>query len=160
MKIYLLLRYICLLLQHNIRFVTVYFVLMLLKIAFVTAHMLKVYFLTKLFPYWWFCFLCSFLLQPALLIALFCTKDNADVQPSNGNSVKHPANEASSGLLGSKKSSLVDALLQFVERSDDLINRYGLEGLLGWIVMSVLLLTETVRFCSLYIGVLYIITNL
>ncbi|KAJ0076745.1 hypothetical protein Patl1_36100 [Pistacia atlantica] len=60
--------------------------------------------------------------QPALLIALFCTKENTDVQPSNGNGVKHPANEASSGLLGSKKSSLVDALLQYVERSDDLIN--------------------------------------
>lgn len=88
------------------------------------------------------------MLQPALLIALFCKKENTDVQPSNGNGVKHPANEASSGLLGSKKSSLVDALLQYVERSSDLINRYGLEGLLGWLFMSVLLLTETVSFAA------------
>lgn len=59
--------------------------------------------------------------QPAFLIALFSTTERKDAPQSNGSGMKHPANEASLGLLGSKKSSVIDAILLYVERSDDLI---------------------------------------
>ncbi|KAK3195082.1 hypothetical protein Dsin_026392 [Dipteronia sinensis] len=60
--------------------------------------------------------------QPAFLIALFAIKESKDVQPSNGTDMKHPTKEASLVPQESKKSSLLDALLLYVERSDDLIN--------------------------------------
>lgn len=71
-------------------------------------------------------------MQPAFLIALFSTMESKDAPQSNGSGMKHPANEASLGLLGSKKSSVIDAILLYVERSDDLIKRYCLDGVLGW----------------------------
>ncbi|CBI37915.3 unnamed protein product, partial [Vitis vinifera] len=52
--------------------------------------------------------------QPAFLVAIIAAKDNLGL--------KQPVNEASFGTLGSVKPSLVDALLQVIERSDDLIN--------------------------------------
>lgn len=58
----------------------------------------------------------GFLAQPAFLVAIIAAKDNLGL--------KQPVNEASFGTLGSVKPSLVDALLQVIERSDDLINRY------------------------------------
>ncbi|KAL5788807.1 hypothetical protein ACOSP7_005756 [Xanthoceras sorbifolium] len=58
--------------------------------------------------------------QPAFLIALLAIKE--DVQPSNRSDMNHPTTEASFAPQETKKSSLVDALLLYVERSDDLIN--------------------------------------
>ena len=66
----------------------------------------------------------DFFLQPAFLVDVFAAKESTDVQCSNVDSVKQPANEASFGPQGSKKSSLVDALLHYVDRASDLINRY------------------------------------
>ncbi|KAI9181025.1 hypothetical protein LWI28_010510 [Acer negundo] len=60
--------------------------------------------------------------QPAFLIALFAIKEIKDFQPSNGTDMKHPTKEASLVPQESKKSSLLYALLLYVERSDDLIN--------------------------------------
>lgn len=60
--------------------------------------------------------------QPAFLVDVFAAKESTDVQCSNVDSVKQPANEASFGPQGSKKSSLVDALLHYVDRASDLIN--------------------------------------
>ncbi|GMY05517.1 nucleoporin like [Fagus crenata] len=60
--------------------------------------------------------------QPAFLVDVFAAKESTDVQCSNVDSVKQPANEASFGPQGSKKSSLVDALLHYVDRASNLIN--------------------------------------
>ncbi|XWS67769.1 hypothetical protein CRYUN_Cryun04dG0033700 [Craigia yunnanensis] len=60
--------------------------------------------------------------QPAFLVAIFDTKEDTDVQLANVGGVKQTTNEALSGSLGSETSSLVDAVLQFVERYDDVIN--------------------------------------
>ena len=71
-------------------------------------------------------------MQPAFLIAFFSTMESQDVPHSNDSGMKHSANEASSGLLGSKKSRVIDAILLYIQRSDDLIKRYSLDGVLGW----------------------------
>ncbi|XVF00933.1 hypothetical protein REPUB_Repub04eG0044900 [Reevesia pubescens] len=60
--------------------------------------------------------------QPAFLVAIFDKKEDTDVQLANVGGVKQTTNEALSGSLGSETSSLVDAVLQFVERSDNMIN--------------------------------------
>ncbi|OMO92842.1 nucleoporin protein [Corchorus olitorius] len=54
--------------------------------------------------------------QPAFLVAIFDNKEDAG-------GAKQSTDEALSGSLGSKTSSVIDALLQYVERSDDVINR-------------------------------------
>ena len=46
--------------------------------------------------------------QPVFLVAIISAKDNLGL--------KQPINEASFGILGSVKASLVDALLQVIER--------------------------------------------
>jgi hypothetical protein len=66
----------------------------------------------------------GFFLQPAFLVAVFAAKESTDLQHSNANDVKQPTNEASFEPQGSKKSSLVDALLHHLDRTNDLINRY------------------------------------
>ena len=63
-------------------------------------------------------------MQPAFLVAIFDTREDTVGQLANVGGVKQTTNEALSGLLGSETSSLVDAVLQFVERYDDVINRY------------------------------------
>ncbi|XP_022725660.1 uncharacterized protein LOC111282033 [Durio zibethinus] len=60
--------------------------------------------------------------QPAFLFAIFDTKEDTDVQLANVGGVQHTTNETLSVSLGSETSSLVDAVLQFVERYDDVIN--------------------------------------
>ncbi|KAL9414647.1 hypothetical protein AB3S75_043000 [Citrus x aurantiifolia] len=59
--------------------------------------------------------------QPAFLIAFFSTTESEDVPQSNDSGMNRSANEASSGLLGSKKSRVINAILLYIERSDDLI---------------------------------------
>lgn len=69
------------------------------------------------------CFLIyDFFLQPAFLVDVFGAKESTDVQDSNVDSLKQTAKEA--GSQGSKNSSLVDALLHYVDRANDLINKY------------------------------------
>ncbi|KAK9987854.1 hypothetical protein SO802_028093 [Lithocarpus litseifolius] len=62
--------------------------------------------------------------QPAFLVDLFAAKGSTDVQDSNVDSLKQPANEA--GSQGSKNSCLVDAVLHYVVRANDLINGCGI----------------------------------
>ncbi|XVE48907.1 hypothetical protein DITRI_Ditri01bG0039400 [Diplodiscus trichospermus] len=59
--------------------------------------------------------------QPAFFVAIFGTKEDIDVQQDNVGGAKQTTNEAFSGSLGSRTSNLVDAVLQFVERYDDVI---------------------------------------
>lgn len=63
-------------------------------------------------------------MQPAFLVSIFATKDDTDVQLTNSKDVKRSTSEASLGPHRTKISSLVEGLLQFVGRSEDLINRY------------------------------------
>lgn len=60
--------------------------------------------------------------QPAFLVSIFATKDDTDVQLTNSKDVKRSTSEASLGPHRTKISSLVEGLLQFVGRSEDLIN--------------------------------------
>ncbi|KAB1207586.1 hypothetical protein CJ030_MR7G022888 [Morella rubra] len=60
--------------------------------------------------------------QPAFLVAIFATKESKDVQNSNADNVKQAAKEASFDPQGSRKPSLVDALLLYLDRVNDLIN--------------------------------------
>ncbi|KAK9177329.1 hypothetical protein WN944_029350 [Citrus x changshan-huyou] len=54
--------------------------------------------------------------QPAFLIAFFSTTESEDVPQSNDSGMNRSANEASSGLLGSKKSGVINAILLYIER--------------------------------------------
>lgn len=63
-----------------------------------------------------------FSVQPAFLVAIIAG-ENPDVEPGKAVGLKQPVGEASSGTLGSVEASLVDALLQVIQRSDDLIKR-------------------------------------
>ncbi|XP_012436343.1 uncharacterized protein LOC105762916 [Gossypium raimondii] len=60
--------------------------------------------------------------QPAFLLAIFDTKEDTAVQLANIGGVKQTTNEPLSGSLGSETCSLVNAILQFVESSNDVIN--------------------------------------
>uniref|UniRef100_A0A5B6ZZV4 Nucleoporin NUP188 n=1 Tax=Davidia involucrata TaxID=16924 RepID=A0A5B6ZZV4_DAVIN len=60
------------------------------------------------------------LYQPAFLVAVIAARENTNVQLSNDDGVKQP-NEAAFGLIWSKEVNLIDALLQYVGRSEDLI---------------------------------------
>lgn len=63
-------------------------------------------------------------MQPAFLLAIFDAKGDTAVQLANIGGVKQTTNEHLSGSLGSETCSLVNAILQFVESSNDVINRY------------------------------------
>lgn len=77
------------------------------------------------------CFLIyDFFLQPAFLVDVFGAKESTDVQDSNVDSLKQTSKEA--GSQGSKNSSLVDALLHYVDRANDLINKYIFCGLFNF----------------------------
>jgi nuclear pore complex protein Nup188 len=65
------------------------------------------------------------LLQPAYLLAIFSLKEDTEVQLSNGGGTKQAINELSNGSLCSKKSSLLDGLMQYVERSNEFIDRFA-----------------------------------
>ncbi|XP_059647512.1 uncharacterized protein LOC132293878 [Cornus florida] len=60
------------------------------------------------------------LYQPAFLVAVIGAKENTNVQLGDADGVKR-LNEATSGSLWSKDVNLIDALLQYIGRSDDLI---------------------------------------
>ncbi|MBA0619886.1 hypothetical protein Godav_005677 [Gossypium davidsonii] len=60
--------------------------------------------------------------QPAFLLAIFDTKEDTAVQLANIGGVKQTTNEPLSGSLGTETCSLVNAILQFVESSNDVIN--------------------------------------
>lgn len=60
--------------------------------------------------------------QPAYLLAIFPLKEDTEIQLSNGGGTKQPINELSNGSLCSKKSSLLDGLMQYVERSNEFID--------------------------------------
>uniref|UniRef100_A0A2P2LVR1 Uncharacterized protein LOC105141252 isoform X2 n=1 Tax=Rhizophora mucronata TaxID=61149 RepID=A0A2P2LVR1_RHIMU len=60
--------------------------------------------------------------QPALLVAIFDLQDNAEVQSSNVIGLKQPTNEALNSSPGCKKSSLIDAFMQHIERSNEFVN--------------------------------------
>ncbi|KAK6240816.1 hypothetical protein QQP08_007669 [Theobroma cacao] len=60
--------------------------------------------------------------QPAFFVAIFDTKEDTDVQLATAGGLKQSTNEALSDSLGSKISSVVDALLQYVVRSDNAVN--------------------------------------
>ncbi|OMO74438.1 hypothetical protein CCACVL1_16704, partial [Corchorus capsularis] len=60
--------------------------------------------------------------QPAFLVAIFDNKEDTDLQLASAGGAKQSTDEALSGSLGSKTSSVIDALLQYVERSDEIIN--------------------------------------
>lgn len=72
------------------------------------------------------------LLQPAYFVTIFTPKEDTEVQLSNANRLKQPPNEALNGPPGSKKSSLVDAFMQYVERCNDFINRFVQKGSGVW----------------------------
>ncbi|KAA8536011.1 hypothetical protein F0562_028489 [Nyssa sinensis] len=62
------------------------------------------------------------LYQPAFLLAVIAAKDNTNGKLSDGDGVKQP-NEASLGSTWSKEANFVDAILQYIGRSEDLIKR-------------------------------------
>ncbi|KAF8406575.1 hypothetical protein HHK36_008663 [Tetracentron sinense] len=59
--------------------------------------------------------------QPAFLVSIVVTEENMEVPLGNAGDMKQPAVGASFESLRSKKASLVDAVLQYVKRSKDLI---------------------------------------
>lgn len=65
------------------------------------------------------------LLQPAYLLAIFSAKEDTEVHLSNAGGTKQPINEPSNGSMYSKKSSLLDELMQYVERSNEFIDRFA-----------------------------------
>jgi nuclear pore complex protein Nup188 len=66
-------------------------------------------------------------LQPSFIVAILALgEDNEDRSSIVG--AKLQRNETSVVPLVSKGSSLVDALINYIERADDLIKRYNLEG--------------------------------
>ncbi|KAJ6409886.1 hypothetical protein OIU84_009385 [Salix udensis] len=60
--------------------------------------------------------------QPAYLLAIFSVKEDTEVHLSNAGGTKQPINEPSNGSMYSKKSSLLDELMQYVERSNEFID--------------------------------------
>ncbi|XP_062019836.1 uncharacterized protein LOC133736387 isoform X1 [Rosa rugosa] len=60
--------------------------------------------------------------QPAFLVAVLSTKVNEGVQLSNAGDMKLPTNEVLLRSSESEKASVVDAVLHYVRRSNDLIN--------------------------------------
>ncbi|KAJ6346155.1 hypothetical protein OIU78_008727 [Salix suchowensis] len=60
--------------------------------------------------------------QPAYLLAIFSVKEDTEVHLSNAGGTKQPINEPSNGSMYSKKSSLIDELMQYVERSNEFID--------------------------------------
>jgi hypothetical protein len=66
-------------------------------------------------------------LQPSFIVAILALgEDNEDRSSIVG--AKLQRNETSVVPLVSKGSSLVDALINYIERADDLIKRYNLAG--------------------------------
>lgn len=68
-------------------------------------------------------------MQPAFLVAIIADIEDVGVQlsVSNDNGVKQQKNGASTVPLTIKKSSLLDVVLQYTERSNSLFTRYAVE---------------------------------
>lgn len=61
-------------------------------------------------------------MQPAFCIAVIASKENLNAQLGNTDCEQQP-DKADYGLLLSKEISLLDAILQYVRRSEDLMRR-------------------------------------
>lgn len=61
---------------------------------------------------------------------------DSEVQSSNTAGVKQQLSEISNGALGSQKSSLLDALMQYVDKAGDSINRFVLQGFDLWFLFQ------------------------
>lgn len=66
----------------------------------------------------------DFLLQPAFIVSIIATEEDKEARLSNSGDVKDQTVKSSFGSLASKKASPLDALLQYVKRSEELIKRY------------------------------------
>ncbi|XP_043708822.1 uncharacterized protein LOC122658035 isoform X2 [Telopea speciosissima] len=62
--------------------------------------------------------------QPAFLVSIIATEEDKEVRLSNSGDVKEQTVESSFGSLASKKASPLDALLQYVKRSEELIESH------------------------------------
>lgn len=62
-------------------------------------------------------------LQPSFIIAIFALEENTEDHLSIGDA-KLQKKETSPTTVVSKRSSLVDALMHYIERADDLIKRF------------------------------------
>lgn len=62
-------------------------------------------------------------LQPSFIVAIFAPEENTEEHLSTGDA-KLQKNETSLLPTVSKKSSLVDALMYYIQRADDLIKRF------------------------------------
>ncbi|XP_058002713.1 uncharacterized protein LOC110643732 isoform X2 [Hevea brasiliensis] len=60
--------------------------------------------------------------QPSFLLAILAPKVDTEVQSSNTGGMKQQLSEISNGPPGSQKSSLLDALMQYVDSAGDFIN--------------------------------------
>ena len=63
-------------------------------------------------------------MQPAFLIAIFASEENNNDHLSVIGDVKQQKTESSLVPQDSKKSCLLDALMHYIEKADDLIKRY------------------------------------
>ncbi|KAJ4965226.1 hypothetical protein NE237_017075 [Protea cynaroides] len=62
--------------------------------------------------------------QPAFLVSIIATEEDNDVQLNNSGDVKEQAVESSFGSLKPKKASPLDAVLQYVKRSEELMESH------------------------------------
>ncbi|XP_010555238.1 PREDICTED: uncharacterized protein LOC104824773 isoform X2 [Tarenaya hassleriana] len=60
--------------------------------------------------------------QPAFLVAVLASKDDSDVQAADVGNLKQSKQEASSRLEQACKSCILDTILSYVERADDVFN--------------------------------------
>lgn len=65
-------------------------------------------------------------MQPSFIVAILASEENNKDHSSIGGDAQLQRNETSVVPLVSKDSSLVDALMNYIERADDLIKRYTL----------------------------------
>ncbi|XP_022146238.1 uncharacterized protein LOC111015501 isoform X2 [Momordica charantia] len=59
------------------------------------------------------------LYQPSFLVALLASKENLNVQPNFSGGVNHQTKESLLGSSGMEKSSLIDALLQYLKEANN-----------------------------------------
>lgn len=101
----------------------------------------------------------DFLVQPAFFVTLYAGNDNLDLQPRNSDDVKFPTNKSSSVPAESKKRSLLDSLICFLIKSDDLIIRYGIwKASFVWFVsskLSFIIILDHVYVSFFYTSALY-----
>ena len=92
--------------------------------------------------------------QPAFFVAVFTSKENIDVQPSNAGGEKLPTTQNSSGPVEPTSSNLVDTLLSYVADYENLINKYVLlETSVDWVPRQFLFVKiySTTEFCDKFV---------